>query len=363
MAEAVSDEVLAQEVREFLCSVWDLSTVTLTTLRQSLEAKLGCSLEGRKDTISASLREYIESMGDEDEDAGPAAAAGGAAGGAEAAAEDDDDDGDDDDVGLKGGSGKKRKKSGGGMNAVMVLAPELADIVGMEQAGRMTVVKKLWEYIRANNLQNPKDKRKIMCDEKFQKVFKAKSVTMFSMNKFLGKKMWKAGEYEARADDDDEEDEDGADDGEDGDEEDEEAKPRRAAKKPKVEKSAEKKTKSKAKPKAKSAEPKAKREQPKLRLSASMSQILGVEKASRFELVKLLWVYIKAKDLQNPSDKREIVLDAPLQEAFGVKTLTAFSMNKYLGAHLIKDGAGKAEAEADRKEAEDEAGKDDGEKE
>lgn len=352
---AISDDALAQEVREFLISVWDLSTVTLNTLRQSLEAKLGCDLEGRKDTISAALREYIESMGDEDEDAVPAAAAAasagaaGAAGGAEAEADEDDDD----DVGLKGGSGKKRKKSGGGMNAVMILAPELADVVGIEEAGRMTVVKKLWEYIRANNLQNPKDKRKIMCDEKFQKIFKAKSVTMFSMNKLLGKKMWKAGEYEARADDDDdeaEEEEDGADD-----EEDEDPKPRRAAKKPKVENSSEKKAKSKAKPKTKSAEPKAKREQPKQRLSASMSQILGVEKASRFELVKLLWVYIKAKDLQNPSDRREIALDAPLQAAFGVKTLTAFSMNKYLGAHLIKEGAGADEAEAEEDEGEEEA--------
>ena len=43
----------------------------------------------------------------------------------------------------------------------------------------------MWEYIKSNNLQNPEDKRQILCDQKMQDLLGQKSVTMFSMNKYL----------------------------------------------------------------------------------------------------------------------------------------------------------------------------------
>jgi len=45
---------------------------------------------------------------------------------------------------------------------------------------RPQVVKKIWEYVKERNLQNPDDKRQIMCDEKLQAVFKQDSVHMVS---------------------------------------------------------------------------------------------------------------------------------------------------------------------------------------
>ena len=51
----------------------------------------------------------------------------------------------------------------------------------------LQVVKALWEYIREHDLQNPADKREIVCDATFKKVMGGNAtVTMFSMNKFLG---------------------------------------------------------------------------------------------------------------------------------------------------------------------------------
>ena len=42
----------------------------------------------------------------------------------------------------------------------------------------------MWEYIKANNLQNPENKREILSDEKLQAVFAGKSkVSMFEMNR------------------------------------------------------------------------------------------------------------------------------------------------------------------------------------
>ena len=49
---------------------------------------------------------------------------------------------------------------------------------------RTEVVSKVWEYIKANNLQNPANKREILADEKLRAVFGGKDkVSMFEMNK------------------------------------------------------------------------------------------------------------------------------------------------------------------------------------
>ncbi len=52
------------------------------------------------------------------------------------------------------------------------------------------MVKKLWEHIKANELQDPTDKRQIQCDEKMQAVFKQTRVDMFQMNKLLGSQLY-----------------------------------------------------------------------------------------------------------------------------------------------------------------------------
>jgi chromatin remodeling complex protein RSC6 len=61
---------------------------------------------------------------------------------------------------------------------------ELAAVVGSSPLPRTEVVSKVWNYIKANNLQNPQNKREILADEKLQAIFGGKSrVSMFEMNK------------------------------------------------------------------------------------------------------------------------------------------------------------------------------------
>lgn len=62
---------------------------------------------------------------------------------------------------------------------------ELAAVVGEGTMARGEVVSKVWEYIKANKLQNPDDGREIIADEKLKKVFGKPKVTMFEMNKHL----------------------------------------------------------------------------------------------------------------------------------------------------------------------------------
>ena len=52
------------------------------------------------------------------------------------------------------------------------------------------------------------------------------------------------------------------------------------------------------------------------------------------QVVSKLWVYIKARGLQDPADKRNINLDAAMTEVFGTDKLTMFSLNKVLTPHL-----------------------------
>jgi upstream activation factor subunit UAF30 len=62
---------------------------------------------------------------------------------------------------------------------------ELAAVVGSQPLARPEVVSKVWAYIKKNDLQNPQNKREIMADDKLEKVFGKKKVTMFEMNKHL----------------------------------------------------------------------------------------------------------------------------------------------------------------------------------
>ncbi|WP_424138335.1 SWIB/MDM2 domain-containing protein [Roseomonas chloroacetimidivorans] len=61
----------------------------------------------------------------------------------------------------------------------------LAAVVGKEKLARGEVVSKVWEYIKANKLQNPEDGREILADDKLREVFGKDKVTMFEMNKHL----------------------------------------------------------------------------------------------------------------------------------------------------------------------------------
>ena len=63
---------------------------------------------------------------------------------------------------------------------------ELAALVGSEPLPRTEVTKRLWEYIKAHNLQNPANKRNILCDANLKAVMGKDEVTMFEMTGLIG---------------------------------------------------------------------------------------------------------------------------------------------------------------------------------
>jgi chromatin remodeling complex protein RSC6 len=85
-----------------------------------------------------------------------------------------------------------KKKSGRKPNAAF-MAPvtpsaALSEVVGSKPLPRTELTKKLWQYIKKNNLQDPKNRRMINADDRLKPIFGGKGqVNMFDMTKLVNK--------------------------------------------------------------------------------------------------------------------------------------------------------------------------------
>lgn len=205
------------------------------------------------------------------------------------------------------------------------------------------MTQRIWKYIRDNNLQNPNNRREIICDDKFQALFKKKKMDMFKMTKILSEHMKSVAELQnglgsENVDDEEESDHD--------DDSDRKPKKRRITKveqqinarqqqrkniseqkekelkKKRVEKKGSSKSTEKTKKTTAFNRP--------VELSPKLSEFLGYSVVPRTEVPKLMWKYIKEKDLQDPSNKRIILCDKKMENLFQRKHFTMFEMTKYL---------------------------------
>ncbi|KAI1783961.1 SWIB-domain-containing protein [Ganoderma leucocontextum] len=86
--------------------------------------------------------------------------------------------------------GEGKKKRGGGFKKEYMLSEPLATLLGVEKLSRPQIVKQLWDHIKANNMQNPENKKEIICDDQFRAIFKVDRIDMFKMNKELGQHLY-----------------------------------------------------------------------------------------------------------------------------------------------------------------------------
>lgn len=88
--------------------------------------------------------------------------------------------------GAKAGGAKKA--AGRGLGAAVTPSAELSEIVGSKPMPRTEVTKKLWDYIKANNLQDSANRRMINADDKLKPIFGGKKqVSMFDMTAMVSK--------------------------------------------------------------------------------------------------------------------------------------------------------------------------------
>jgi len=67
------------------------------------------------------------------------------------------------------------------------LSPELEAVIGKGPMPRSQVTSKVWEYIKAHNLQKPTDKRTIVPDAKLGSVIGTEEISMFKMTAAVSK--------------------------------------------------------------------------------------------------------------------------------------------------------------------------------
>ena len=82
----------------------------------------------------------------------------------------------------KTGKAAPRKASAG-----LTPSAALAAVIGAEPVARTEVIKKLWDYIKAQGLQDPKNKRSVNADARLKPVFGKDQVTMFEIAGIVGK--------------------------------------------------------------------------------------------------------------------------------------------------------------------------------
>jgi DNA topoisomerase III len=87
---------------------------------------------------------------------------------------------------AKKATAKTAAKAPRQVKATLTPSAALAAVIGPELTARTEATKKLWDYIKAQGLQDPADKRRIKADAKLQAVFGKSEATMFELAGILG---------------------------------------------------------------------------------------------------------------------------------------------------------------------------------
>lgn len=81
---------------------------------------------------------------------------------------------------------KSAKKPNAAFMKALTLSPALAAVVGSKPLPRTEIIKKIWEYIKKNKLQDSKNRRMINADEKLLTLFGGKKqISMFELAKVV----------------------------------------------------------------------------------------------------------------------------------------------------------------------------------
>jgi len=207
---------------------------------------------------------------------------------------------------------------------VVITHDGLCNVVGTRMLSRCEVSQRIIKYAKEHELQDARDGRIIHCNDQLKEIFNVNSFTCFTLNKLIvpflkrpedcneslqneAKQM----ESQLLQELNEEEIKNGG------------VKER-------------KKKKTKTSENGEESKRGAAFKVPYV-LSTELQEVVGEKVLSRPDVVKKLWMYIKEHDLQDKQNRKMIICDSKLQTLFnGESTVSGFSMNKYLSAHLSR---------------------------
>ncbi|MBN8860080.1 MAG: SWIB/MDM2 domain-containing protein [Sphingobacteriales bacterium] len=87
---------------------------------------------------------------------------------------------------VKKAAPKKKRKINPALLKPLAPSPALADVIGSKPASRPDIIKKVWDYIKKQGLQDSKNRRMINADNKLKALFGGRSqVSMFDLAKII----------------------------------------------------------------------------------------------------------------------------------------------------------------------------------
>ncbi|KAL5735821.1 hypothetical protein ACOSP7_030280 [Xanthoceras sorbifolium] len=188
----------------------------------------------------------------------------------------------------------KRRGGAGGLNKLCGVSPVLQPIVGQPTLPRTEIVKQLWAYIRRNNLQDPSNKRKIICNDELRLVFETDCTDMFKMNKLLAKHIIPL-----------------------------EPTKQSSRKRQKVDEESGMRSSEAG---------------PSVIVSEGLANFFGVggREMLQSEVLRRIWEYIKVNNLEDPINPMVILCDAKLQGLFGCQSISALGIPELLTRHILR---------------------------
>lgn len=86
---------------------------------------------------------------------------------------------------------KSARKPNAAFMAPLTVSSTLQEVIGNKPLPRTEIVKKIWDYIKKNNLQDKKNKRMINADEKLKPIFGKAQISMFELAKAVNNQVKK----------------------------------------------------------------------------------------------------------------------------------------------------------------------------
>ena len=87
----------------------------------------------------------------------------------------------------KAGPKKSARKPNAAFMAPLTPSNNLAEVIGSKPMPRTEIVKKVWDYIKKNNLQDKNNRRMINADGKLKPIFGKDQISMFELAKIVNK--------------------------------------------------------------------------------------------------------------------------------------------------------------------------------
>ena len=86
---------------------------------------------------------------------------------------------------------KSARKPNAAFMAPLTPSATLAEVVGSKPMPRTEVVKKIWDYIKKNGLQDKNNRRMINADDKLKPIFGKAQISMFELAKIVNNQIQK----------------------------------------------------------------------------------------------------------------------------------------------------------------------------